>query len=59
MQAIIKEDIEFLKKRGAALEPYKTFEGTLTGDNELVIEKFPVYDEQTNKVTVTNITFTK
>ena len=58
MQAIIKEDIEFLKKRGAALEPYKTFEGTLTGD-KLEIEKFPVYDETTNKVTVSKIKFIK
>ena len=58
MQAMIKNTLEFLKKRGAALEPYKTFEGTLTGD-KLEIEKFPVYDGQTNKVTVTNITFTK
>ena len=58
MQAIIKEDIEFLKKRGAALEPYKTFEGTLTGDNELVIEKLPVCDNE-NKVTIVNITLKK
>ena len=57
-QAIIKEGIEFLKKRGAALEPYKTFEGTLTGDNELVIEKLPVCDNE-NKVTIVNITLKK
>ena len=54
-QARIKEGIEFLKKRGAALEPYKTFEGTLTSDNELVIEKLPVCDNE-NKVTIVNIT---
>ena len=59
MQAMIKNKFEFLKKCGAALEPYKTFEGTLTGDKELEIEKFPVYDETTNKVTVSKIKFIK
>ena len=55
MQSMIQKRLEFLKKRGAALEPYKTFEGTLTSDNELVIEKLPVCDNE-NKVMIVNIT---
>ena len=58
IREVFKEIFPLVKKMPTALEPYKTFEGTFNG-NELTVERFPVYDAQSNTVTPTKVIYKK